>query len=162
MQKSQVDSCDLYHRIIEAFREMPLENSYADEETVFAPAVEHYLIKFLHGVGIKDASITTSTGGTNRPRVDLLGTNVWPDIEVRANESDVVAVELKLGRSGLASALSQTLGQSLLYRLKYDHVIGFIAHSAGDQATSHHFDNEFWNACERWDVTIILRHLGGD
>jgi hypothetical protein len=153
-------SYDAVHNLVlKTLNEVPLASEYASEEKDLQPYIRDAIGKALQKEGLGLYDIRTSVGQQNCPRIDLLGTNVWPDIDISINGTHVLAVELKLGRK-LASLLSDALGKLVIYTLKYPKVVGFIAHSATDYPKLHEYDEQFHALCDQLGVQLIVRQLG--
>ena len=111
--------------VMDILRNCPLESEYDGEERGLQPFLEK---KAFNENGVTDLETKMSVGNNNTPRVDLLGTNFWPDIEISLGGNPVLAIEVKYQKKSLPAALALLIGQCLIYKLKYRSVIGFILH----------------------------------
>jgi hypothetical protein len=103
--------------------------------------------------------IKTSIGGKKSPRVDLLGTNFWPDIEVSTVDGEpILAVEVKLARErSLPKSISATIGQCIIYKLKYPYVIGFIANQAKMDPRYDEYNKQFEGMLNKLELPLVIR-----
>jgi hypothetical protein len=146
----------LYQVVFETLRSIPL-GEYKSEEKELQPYLKTKISETLESTFPGEYDIKISIGGKNRPRVDLLGTNFWPDIEISKNGESLLAVEVKLARKSLATAISETLGQCLIYKLKYDYVIGFIKNRVRFYLQYNEFDKQFEEMLEKLGFPLIIR-----
>jgi hypothetical protein len=146
----------VYEAVCETLRNIPLEE-YESEETQLQPYLETEISKTLETASADKYEIKISIGGRNRPRVDLLGTNFWPDIEISRDGNPFLAVEVKLAKDSLAGALTGTIGQCLIYKLKYKYVIGFIKNQARTDPRCNEFDAKFEEMLNRLEFPLIIR-----
>jgi hypothetical protein len=147
---------NLYQTVYETLRSIPLEE-YASEETQLQPYLETAISGVLDSKFLGKYEIKMSVGGKNRPRVDLLGTNFWPDIEISRDGAPLLAVEVKLAGKSLAPAVSATIGQCLIYKLKYKYVIGFIRNQARINPQFNEFDRQLEDTLNRLGFPLIIR-----
>ena len=146
----------LYQAVIDTLERINLEE-YESEENQLQPYLEEEIAILLERVFPGKYEIKMSIGGTNRPRVDLLGTNFWPDIEISKDGQPLLAVEVKLAKDSLATAISATIGQCLLYKLKYKYVIGFIRNQRKINPQCNEFDEQFEEMLENLEFPLIIR-----
>jgi hypothetical protein len=136
---------------------IPLEE-FQSEEKDLQPYLEKEIAYVLNKSFPGQYKTKASIGGTKRPKVDLLGTNFWPDIEVSSVDGKpVLAVEVKLAKKSLASAISGTIGQCLIYKLKYEHVVGFIKNQAKVDPRYAEYNEEFWKMMKTLKIPLIIR-----
>lgn len=147
---------NLYRAVLETLKSIPLEE-YTSEETQLQPYLETEISGVLDSEFPGKYEIKMSVGGKNRPRVDLLGTNFWPDIEISKDGAPMLAIEVKLVRKSLATAVSATIGQCLIYKLKYEYVIGFIRNQARINPQYNEFDRQLEDTLNRLGFPLIIR-----
>jgi hypothetical protein len=147
----------VYERVIDILKELPMPGKYESEERELQPHLKREISRALEAVGLMDyCHIKLSTGGLDRPRVDLLGTNFWPDIEISYQGEPLIAIEVKHTKS-LPGALAATIGQCTIYKLKYPHTIGFILHRGPRNPDLCEYDDQFWTSMKEIDIPIVLR-----
>lgn len=146
----------LYQAVFEKLKSISL-GEYASEEKQLQPYLETEISKLLESTFPGEYEIKMSVGGQDRPRVDLLGTNFWPDIAVSKNGESLLAVEVKLVRKSLATAVSATIGQCLIYKLKYKYVIGFIRSQVRIYPQYNEFDKQFEEMLKTLGFPLIIR-----
>ena len=147
---------NFYQTVFETLESIPLEE-YTSEEKQLQPYLETEIARVLDSAFPGEYQIKMSLGGEGRPRVDLLGTNFWPDIEISKNGASLLAVEVKLVRKSLATAVSATIGQCQIYKLKYKHVIGFISNQVRINPHYNEFDKQFEEMLKRLEFSLIIR-----
>jgi hypothetical protein len=147
---------NFYQTVLETFKSIPLEE-YTCEEKQLQPYLETEIARVLDNAFPGEYEMKMCLGGENRPRVDLLGTNFWPDIEISKDGEALLAVEVKLARKSLATAVSATIGQCLLYKLKYKYVIGFIRNQGRINSQYNEFDEQFEEMLKRLEFPLIIR-----
>ena len=148
----------LYQIISETLKSSPIV-TYSSEEKQLQPYLESKISKVLMNIFPGEYEIKMSVGGQGRPRVDLLGTNFWPDIEISKNGNPLLAIEVKLVRKSLATAVSAAIGQCLIYKLKYKYVICFIRNQVKTDPKYNEFDEQFWQMLERLKLELIIRSV---
>jgi hypothetical protein len=146
----------VYEAVCETLRNIPL-GEYENEEKQLQPHLQTEISKALENASADKYQVKISIGGQNRPRVDLLGTNFWPDIEISTNGEACLAVEVKLAKKSLAGAISGTIGQCLIYKLKYKYVMGFIKNQARTDPKYCEFDTKFEDMLNRLGFPLIVR-----
>jgi len=146
----------LYQVVFETLRTIPL-GQYKSEEKQLQPYLQAEVSRVLENVFPGEYEVKISIGGKKRPRVDLRGTNFWPDIEISKNGKPLLAVEVKLAGKSLATAISGTLGQCLIYKLKYEYVIGFIKSQVRVYPQYNEFDKQFEEMLEKLGFPLIIR-----
>jgi len=110
-----------------------LRDRYLSEQRELQPDLRDAMVKALHdrfGDGFT-LQISVNEGrppDAPKPRVELLGTSFWPDIAVLRAGTPILGIEVKYVRGGdsPSSAIAETIGQCLIYRLRYPRVIGFV------------------------------------
>ena len=90
----------LYQVVYETLKSIPLED-YKSEEKELQPYLKTKISETLESTFPGEYDIKISIGGEKRPRVDLFGTNFWPDIEISKKGKSLLAVEVKLARKSL-------------------------------------------------------------
>ena len=149
---------------ISALENMPLKKAYESEEKDFQDAVVEALTEAFMLAGIDDLRITASIGGNNRPRIDLFGTNVWPDVEIDTPD-EKIAIELKLVRakktSSLPLGIKESVGQAFIYRLKYCEVIAFVVSYKTGSPNLHDYDAALIDWCLKSNIHFVFRAAEG-
>ena len=148
----------LYQVISETLKSIPV-GEYTSEEKQLQPYLESEISKILMNIFPEEYEIKMSVGGQGRPKVDLLGTNFWPDIEISKEGKPLLAIEVKLVRKSLATAVSSAIGQCLIYKLKYEYVIGFIRNQVQTYPKYNEFNEQFWQMLERLKLELIIRSV---
>ena len=146
----------VYEAVCETLRSIPL-GGYENEEKQLQPYLQTEISKLLEAESADKYQVKISIGGRNKPKVDLLGTNFWPDIEISTNGEPCLAVEVKLAQKSLAGAISGTIGQCLIYKLKYNYVIGFIKNQAKTDPNYNEFDTKFEHMLNELNFPLIIR-----
>ncbi len=147
-----------YGIILEALQNYSLKTEYKGEENDLQPELGKLIEDTLNKKGLEEYHVKVSLGGQNKPRVDLLGTNFWPDIEISYADQPIIAIEVKFAKKSLPSAISSTLGQCLVYKLKYKYVIGFIVYIGSKLNVKFTEYNEaFWEMISGLDIPLIIR-----
>ena len=72
----------VYEAVCETLRNIPL-GEYENEEKQLQPYLQTEISKLLEAESLDEYQVKISIGGRNKPKVDLLGTNFWPDIVKR-------------------------------------------------------------------------------
>ena len=157
---SKMTPLNLRETVSTALESMTLQESYASEEGDFQDAVMESIRVSLNDAGFTGISISGSVGGTNRPRIDLLGTNMWPDVEISAAGHERLAIELKLIRpdASLPGGIKEAVGQAFIYRLKYSESIVFIVSYRPGDDRLHEYDDALIDWCEKAGIKFILRN----
>ena len=150
----------LTEKVVAALESMTLLESYVSEEGDFQDAVMEAIRTGLGDAGLTDIAITGSVGGLDRPRIDLLGTNMWPDVEIAAEGGDLLGIELKLIRphASLPGGIKEAVGQAFIYRLKYSETIAFIVSYRPGDDRLHEYDKALIEWCEKAGIRFLLRN----
>ena len=126
-----MDEQDLLYLVLERLRSFELLAQYESEEHDLQPHIREEIDNLLDRKGFDECRTEISVGGdSKKPHIDMFGTNFWPDVEVLKNEQPLVGIEVKYIRenSSGANALSESIGQSLIYKIRYPFVIDFVIH----------------------------------
>lgn len=113
--------------VLKRLRSFHLRDHYSDEQR----DLQTHIMEELQGALPKTFTLCASTGGSGpKPSVRLHGTSFWPDIEV-CYDRPLVGIEVKLVRvtapkKSYAKPLAETIGQCLIYTVRYPCVIGFV------------------------------------
>jgi hypothetical protein len=161
-ERQTMNSEHVYHAIFETLKNIPLKE-YESEEKELQPYLGQEIANVLDKSFPGKYETKTSIGGRKRPRVDLLGTNFWPDIEVSSlNGEPILAVEVKLAKKrSLAAAISGTIGQCMIYTLKYQHVVGFRKNQVTTYQQNNEYDEQFEKMLHRLKLPLIIRPWKG-
>lgn len=147
----------VYEIILEALQQHTLKSDYQDEQKDLQPELKQLIENTLHGKGLHEYEVKKSIGGQNKPHVDLLGTNFWPDIEIAHHGKPIIAIEIKYATS-LPGALSSALGQCMIYKLKYEYVMAFIVHKGPTLNSRYNeYNNAFWELVSKHGIPMIIR-----
>jgi hypothetical protein len=103
--------------------------------------------------------VTTSIGGRGKPRVELLGTSFWPDIEIKEGNTLLVAIEVKLVRrdQSASKALAEAIGQGVVYSVRYPRVFVLIVHYGRSNDRFHEEDASFERRLSLLNIELIMR-----
>ncbi len=147
----------VFKGLLDLLNEIELQEEYKDEESGLQPHLESLIAGWLQKSFNDEYQLKISVGGGERPRVDLLGTNFWPDIEISYKGKPVIAVEVKYMKSGFTSAITNTIGQCLIYKLKYAYVIGFIVYRGSANPKLNEYDAPFYDMIEKLGFPLLIR-----
>lgn len=158
--EEMADSSSIAEAIRETLVRMPLAASYADEQRDLQPHVQRALEEsFQQSFPTANLLTVISVGGTGKPRLSLLGTRFWPDVEIRAGTTAVAAIEVKLIRQAhsASKAIAEAIGQSLIYSIRYPRVFAFVVHYGRSNHRYHDDDAELAKRLSPLNVELILR-----
>lgn len=147
-----------------ALSRMPLAPAYADEQRDLQPHIKAVLEQSLRQAFPEaDLRTTISVGGTGKPRLNLLGTSFWPDVEVTDGTTRLIAIEVKRisQQQGASKAIAEAIGQSIIYSIRYPHVLTFIVHYARSDDRLHEDDVGLEKRLLPYNVRMILRRFDG-
>ena len=154
----------VYQLVFKTLKEISL-NEYENEEKELQPYLKDEIFKAVEKTfpGVYDVRMSIGGKEKESPRVDLLGTNFWPDIEVSSTEGEpILAVEVKLAKQkSFAASISTTIGQCMIYKLKYPHVLGFIKNQKKTYYRNDEYDQEFERMLNRLKLPLIIRPWKG-
>lgn len=107
---------------------------------------------------------TISVGGIGKPKLRLLGTSFWPDVEVTEGTIRLAAIEVKLIRSQqpASKAIAEAIGQSIIYSIRYPYVFTFLVHYGRSDDRYHDEDAGLEKRLSPYNVELILRRSGDD
>ena len=139
-------------RILETF---PLRPQYKSEQADLQTHIEAELRAALS----PDYEVIISVGGNGKPSIALCGTSFWPDAEIRSLEGPLIGIEVKYVRRGQSAskAIAETLGQTLIYRLRYNAVIAFILHEGVYNRRLCEHDERSEERLARNGIQLVLR-----
>jgi len=146
----------LYQVVLKTLETIPLAE-YENEERQLQPYLREKICNVLETSFPGKCGVKMSIGGKKRPRVDLFGTNFWPDMEVSMDGKPILAIEVKLAKKSLAAAISGTIGQCILYKLKYEHALGFIKNQARTSPQYNEYDGKLRDMLNGLKVPLIIR-----
>lgn len=147
----------VFKGLVDLLDNIELHEEYKDEERGLQPYLERSIARWLHMIFNDDYQLKISVGGGERPRVDLLGTNFWPDIEISYKGKPVIAIEVKYTKRGLTSAITSSIGQCLIYKLKYPYVVGFLIYRGPTDPKLNEYDAPFYDMIERLGFPLLIR-----
>ena len=154
------DLTELHDNLADALRSFSLRDFYPDEQRDLQPHLQE-VIDAAIGSGCNAALHTVvSVGGPSpKPSVRALGTSFWPDIEVMDGHTPLLGIEVKLVRRGLSASksLAETIGQSLIYRLRYTRVIAFVLHDGKDDSRLNDHTDTLRELLNQNSITLIVR-----
>ena len=127
---------EVRERVLDVLRSMPLRQRYRDEQKELQPEIKEALSSALG----PSFDIVISVGkGAPKPRIEILGTTIWPDVHIAYGNEAIVAIETKLvGAENFTGDLAQALGQAVLYRRRGVGTRGRRIAGPGDPARGHH------------------------
>jgi hypothetical protein len=141
-------------------RQFSLAPSYRDEQRDFQrPIAEEIRQSLKQSFPKTPPQVTTSTGGRGKPRVELLGTSFWPDIEIKDGNKLLAAIEVKLVRrdQSASKALAEAVGQGVVYAVRYPWVFVLIVHYGRSNDRLHKEDTSFEKRLLLFNIELILR-----
>jgi hypothetical protein len=133
----------------------PLRSEYPDEQRDLQPHIAEVLRQSL-----PDLQVLISVGGGDRkPSVNLFGTSFWPDVEIRSADKPLLGIEVKYVRpdQSASKAIAETIGQSLIYRLRYTTVVAFILHAGKYSAKLEDYDEQMRERLRSIGIELLLR-----
>jgi len=161
MENNRLDNyLELKDAIVEALQSMPLRGAYIDEQRDLQPHVHEVINSVLNSrFGTQFGCIVSIGAGAPKPNIRMMGTSFWPDIEVCDGNVPVLGIELKfVNRDRRASSrISETLGQALIYKLRYPHVIAMIVHYGNYDLKLSDKDNEMKSLLKDFGIDLVLR-----
>jgi len=101
-------------------------------------------------------------GGRGKPHLKAFGTSFWPDVEIAdASGGPIVAIEVKRFRTTerASKPIAETIGQSLVYSIRYPHVFAFVVHYGRCDDLFHGEDASLEKRLAQCNVTVILRRV---
>lgn len=127
---------ELRAELIECLKQVKLKPSYDDEQRDLQSHIKEAIDQFLKE-NYPNLTTVKSTGDKKPPiptQVASLGTDFWPDIVIFDKDKALIALEIKRIKKGKdgkkdhspAKPIEETLGQSLIYSLKYPATIALI------------------------------------
>ena len=137
-----------------------LAPEYADEQRDLQSHIQKELENSFHASFPGEGLVTTiSIGGKGKPHLKLHGTSFWPDVEVTSGDTRFSAVEVKLIRPGqpASSAIVETIGQAMIYSIRYPRVFAFILHLGRSDNRLHDEDDELRQRLALVNIELILR-----
>ncbi len=139
---------------------MPLESEYADEQRDLQPAVKSAIDSAMRDrYGNRFRSIGSTGGEKPKPRIDLLGTSFWPDLEIRKANKPILGMEIKIIRKNKSAAkpLAEAFGQSLIYLLRYPLVYIMVVHYGNYNPNLNKTDKQWLKLLKSLKIRLILR-----
>jgi hypothetical protein len=143
--QNPVTAESLLTAVTEALEKLPLPDQLKSEQDDLSQLLLPALKKAA-GQAIEVFPAVRGLPGRSRS-LRLYGTDFWPDFAFHrgADDEPLLAVETKLVKQdeSAACAISQALGQALIYRLVYPVVLAFVVHRGRDRGLAfHHRDRE--------------------
>src|SRR5437588_51314 len=133
----------------------PLPPAYGDEQKNLQPHIAEVLRQAL-----PDLQVVVSVGeGDRKPSVNLFGTSFWLDIEIRSTDKPLIGIEVKYVRPDQppSKAIAETIGQSLIYTLRYSSVVAFILHAGKHNANLADYDDHMQQRLRSNGVQLVVR-----
>jgi hypothetical protein len=147
----------------EALISMPLASAYVSEQRDLQPCVEAAVQRSLRqAFPAADLRTTISVGGTGKPNLKALGTSFWPDVEIaHATAGPIIAIEVKRIRATerASKPIAETIGQSVIYSIRYPHVFAFVVHYGRCDDLGHDEDAALDKRLALYNVALILRRV---
>ena len=147
----------VFKGLVDLLHEIELHENYTHEENGLQPHLEESISQWLQLFFSDGYNVKISVGGGGRPRVDLLGTNFWPDVEISYKGKPAIAIEVKYAKRGLPGAISSTIGQCLIYKLKYPYVAGFLIYRGPTNPKLNEYDAPFHGMIKRLGFPLVIR-----
>ncbi len=151
---------ELKDAILNTLQSMALRGEYFDEQRDLQPHV-HEAIKSLLtcNYGTQYGCNVSVGPGRPKPSIKLLGTSFWPDIEVYEGSTPLIGIGLKLVKKDhrASARISETLGQALIYKVRYPHVIAMIVHYGYYDAKLSDKDEDMKSLLARHEIDLVLR-----
>ncbi len=141
-------------KLLNSFKPRP---AYTDEQKDLQP----HLADILEASLPEDLEVIKSVGGKNKPSMKMFGTSFWPDIEIRTRPDKIplIGIEVKYVRADkpASKAISETLGQALIYRSRYPYVIAYILHDGKYISANIEHDVPVADLLESQGIHLVLK-----
>ena len=160
-----IDQQDPYGIVLATLRDCKLRDHYTDEQRELQPDLAKAL-KHALGNGFR---IRTAVGGPGAPSgIHLYGTSFWPDLDVSRGDEPVLAIEVKYirmreprsKRVPSSTLIAETIGQALIYRVRYPRAIAFILHDGAVDARPKEAEAILRELLARCGVDLVWRRAG--
>lgn len=116
--------------ILGVLKACQLRQSYEDEQRNLQPHLEAIIAETLNAKFPGEFELVRSIGaGSPKPSINIFGTSFWPDLEIRQpGGAPVLGIEVKYARTSreVSKAIAESLGQAVIYRLRYSSTIAFV------------------------------------
>ena len=149
---------------LQELKKCPLKESYSDEQH----DLQYYLCEViktaLQAHSLNRYHVIPSIGESSpKPSIKALGTSFWPDLAIHKGNSCIIAIEVKYIREdqSASKALAETIGQSIIYTLRYEHVIAFVLHRGKRGRSLEEYTESLRNVLVRNRVELVLRRPQG-
>jgi hypothetical protein len=155
------DSASVREVVRQTLTKFALRDSYPDEQRDLQKHIKDELDAAL-SMEFPTASLVTtrSIGGREKPRLKLLGTSFWPDLDVKEGNTRHVAIEVKIvreGARGASKAIAETIGQSVIYATQYPFIFAFVVHRGRTDKRLHDLDDALTAQLSNHSIELILR-----
>lgn len=153
------DMLRITDRIVMDLVLQPLRPAYRDEKDLRGHVGE--IIKQClareYAKGQFQVLVAGQDDGATKP-VQLLGTDFWPDIEVREGDNYFLAAEVKLVGDN-ASGISTGIGRAFIHSLQFPWVIIFVLDKGRKRDRSkHQWDHDLQSSLwHKHNVKLVLR-----
>jgi hypothetical protein len=155
-----VDGLSVARVVRDTLRQFSLAPAYPDEQKDLQwPLAEEIRQSLKQSFPKAPLQVTTSTGGRGKPRVELLGTSFWLDIEIKDGNTFLAAIEVKIVRRNQPAShvLAAAVGQGVVYSVRYPWVFVFIVHHGQSDDQHHEEDTSFEKRLSLLNIELILR-----
>jgi hypothetical protein len=147
--------------VVDVLESFHVRKHYKNEAPDLHDHIEEALRARLDSGGHTSVTIKRCSG-RGCPRVNLLGTSFWPDLELSLDGDPTIALEVKHVKRSFASALSAAIGQCLIYQFKYKYVACFILHRGPDDRKLVQFNEHFWAKMQDLQIPVVVRQNPDD
>src|SRR5262245_30937062 len=150
--------------VLRTLNDCELKGAYTNEQTQLQPDLRDALEgalrdRFGEGFTVQVSVNEGRPANEPKPHVDLLGTNFWPDLVVKHRGVTVIGIEAKYVRVNQSAAkpISETIGQCMIYALRYDRVVAFVLHHGLYNPSLTEDDDRFLRLLADNRVDLVLR-----
>jgi hypothetical protein len=152
--------------IVSVLKSCQLNPTYQDEQRDLQPHLEAIVGETLDAKFPKQFELVRSIGiGSPKPSIKLFGTSFWPDLEIRQPGGEpVLGIEVKYARTSkeVSKAIAESLGQAVIYRLRYATTIAFVLCRDRRIPAADELQNRFNAQLLQHGIRLIVRSAGAD
>ena len=147
--------------IVGVLKSCQLNQSYENEQRDLQPHIETIIAETLNDKFPRRFELVRSIGlGSPKPSIKIFGTSFWPDLEIRQiGGPAVVGIEVKYARTSkeVSKAVAESLGQAVIYRLRYVTTIAFVLCRDRRIPASDELQNRFDAQLLQQGIRLIVR-----